>query len=117
MAKAHFDFRGVDVHVHFLVWHIQKQQHHWENARGHDIAISLADGVQQQAVAHQPPVHENVNAVAIAALHFGARRESTDAKRGRALFGSRGGSVIALRTAASVTGISVSSSSAWRPKI
>ena len=74
MPETHFDFRGMNVHVHFLVRQIEEKQHARENARRHDVAIRLADGVQQQPVAHQAPVHKNIDAVAICALHFRAAR-------------------------------------------
>ena len=76
VAKAHFDLRGVDVHVHFGGGQFKKDERHRKDASGKDIAIRLRDGVQHQPVAHQPAVHEEVDVVAVQLLHFRARGES-----------------------------------------
>ena len=83
MPEAHLDFRRVHVHVHFLVRQIEKKQRHGKHARRHDVAIRLANRVEQQAVAHQAAIHENVDPVAVDALYFGARGEARHANRRR----------------------------------
>src|SRR5579862_96947 len=79
MPEAHFYFCGVNVHVYFLIRQIEKQQHHRKHAGRNDIAIGLANRVKQKPVAHQPPVHENVDSIAIRPLHFRTRRKSCHA--------------------------------------
>ena len=83
MPEAHLDFRRVHVHVDFLAVHIQKQQHHRKHARRRDVPVGFVDGVQQQPVPHQPPVHENINSIAIGALHFRSRRKTRHPNRRR----------------------------------
>ena len=86
MPEAHLDFRRVNVHVHFLGGQIEKQQHRRKNRGRQHVAVGLVNRVEDQAVAHQALVYENVNSVAIAALHFGPRSESAHDKFRGALF-------------------------------
>ena len=76
----------MDVHVHFLVRQIEKKQNEGENSRRHDVAVRLADRVQQQPVADQPAVHKNINPVAVRALHFRPRSEPAHPQRSGPLF-------------------------------
>ncbi len=69
-AEAHFDFCGMNVDVHFVVRHFQEQQRSGKNRVRMDVAISLVNGVQDQAVTNQPFVHKNINSIAIGALDF-----------------------------------------------
>ena len=48
-----------------------EQQRDRKNAARQDVAVGLVDRVQQQAVTHEAPIDEDVDTVAIAALHFG----------------------------------------------
>ena len=85
MPEPHFDLSRVHVDVDFLVRQFEEQQHNGENSRRRHVAIRLVNRMQQQPVAHQAPVDENVDAVAVRALHLRTRRESRDAQRGRLL--------------------------------
>src|ERR1700730_2829822 len=74
-AKTHFDLLGMHVHIHFLVGHVQKEQRRGENSSGQNVAISFMNRVENQAIADQATIHENINSIAIRALHLGARSE------------------------------------------
>src|SRR5580704_15355270 len=82
MAETHFDFRGVNVDVHFVVGQLEEKQNNWKDAKRDDIAIGVADGMEDQAIANQTAIYEDVDAIAIAALHFGPRGEPFDADFG-----------------------------------
>ena len=85
MPEAHLDFRGVDVHVHFFGGQIEEQQYRRENGGWQDISVRFMNCVQNQAVAHEAPIHKNINPIAVAALHVGPRgkavRTSSSAPR------------------------------------
>ena len=81
MTEAHFDLRRVDVHIHFVVGHVEKEQDGRIDRRRKNVAIGFVNGVENQAIAHQPAIHENINAVAIGALNFRARGEARDRER------------------------------------
>ena len=81
-TEAHLNLRGMHIHVHFVVRHVQKQQRRGKNSSGQNVAVRFVNRVQNQAIADQPPIHKNVNTVAIGALHFRARSKTTDGERG-----------------------------------
>ncbi len=66
------------VDVDFVVGHLQEKQRCGKNGRRQNVAIGLVNSVQDQPVAHQSPVHKNVDTVAIHALNVRPRCESTD---------------------------------------
>src|ERR1700722_14520588 len=86
MAETHFDFRGMNVHVHFFIRQFQEKENTRENSRRHDVAISLVDRMQQQTIAYQPAVHKNIDSVAVCALYFRPGSKSTHTQRGYSLF-------------------------------
>ena len=69
------------VDVDFVVGHLQKKQRRGKNCRRQDVAIGLVNSVENQPVAHQPTVHENVDSIAIHPLYVWARRKSTYRQR------------------------------------
>src|SRR5579862_9850046 len=71
LPKTDFGLRGMYVDVDFARGQIEKQQHHRKNRGRQDVAISLDDGVLDEAVADQTPVDEYVNRIAIQLLNFG----------------------------------------------
>src|ERR1700723_3070304 len=79
--ETYLNFRRVHVHIDFLVRQIKKQQHDRKYPWGSDVAVGLVDRVKQKAVAHEPPVHENIDSVAVRPLHLGPRRKSADTER------------------------------------
>ena len=70
------------VDVDFVVRHFKKQQCRGENIPRQNVAIGFVNGVQDQTVAHQPSIDENIDAVAIGALHFRPRSEPGNRERG-----------------------------------
>ena len=117
MPEAHFDLRRMHVHVYFLAGQIDKQQRHRKHVGRQNISIGLVNGMQQQPVAHQPPVHENIDSVAVRSLHFRPRNKPAHgdlARLLRRLHVRR--SVIAARMGADTGSISIVSCSICRPK-
>ena len=86
MPEAHLDLSRMNIDVHFFRRHIEKQKHRGKNRRWQHVAVGFVNRVQDQTVAHQPLVHEHVNSIAVAALHFGPRGESAHYDFRRALF-------------------------------
>ena len=115
-AEADFDFCGMHVDVDFVVRHFEEEQRRGKNIAREDIAIGLVNRVEDEAIAHEAAIDEDVDAVAIRALDFGPRREAVDADAGAFFLGSSSGSVMAARKAAEAVGISTSSSSDCLPK-
>ena len=91
MPEAHLDLRGMNVHVHFLGGQIEKEQDRGKHRGRQNVAVGFVNRVQDQAVAHQPPVHENVNSIAVAALHVGPRSKPAHHQFGGALLGGEFG--------------------------
>ena len=83
----------MDIHVHFLWRHLEKEQHDGRTGGRNDVAVGLGDGVEQQAIADEPLVDEDVDRVAIELLQFGLGVKAGQAKRAR---GARGFVGIAL---------------------
>src|SRR5262245_2618849 len=81
-SEADFNFLGMDVNVHFVVRHFEKKQRRWRNRMRMNVAISLVNGVQNQFVANQALVHEDVDAAVIGALNFRTRRETANREGG-----------------------------------
>ena len=72
MAEADFDFGRVNVDVDFFVRHFQEEQKHRKGRGRNNVSVGFADGVKQEAIAHEAAIHENVNAIAIRALNLRA---------------------------------------------
>ena len=83
LAKTHFCLRGMNVHVHLCGRHFEKQKHHREDRRRHDVAIGFGNCVLHQPIANQAAIHENENRVAIQLLHFRLRDESVQPELSR----------------------------------
>src|SRR5258708_32097751 len=66
------------VDVDFVVGHFEEEQCGGKNVAGKNVAIGLVDGVENQAVADEAAIYEDVDAVAIGALDFRARGETVD---------------------------------------
>src|SRR5215471_9402295 len=67
------------VDVNFVVGHLEEKERGGENVAGKNVAIRLVDRMQDEAIANEAAIHEYVDAIAIGALDFGARRKSVDA--------------------------------------
>ena len=79
--EAHFDFCGMHVDVDFAVRHFEKKQRRGKNRGRENVAIGLVNRMQNQPVAHQAAVHENINSIAVQPLHFGPRSKTGDGQR------------------------------------
>ncbi len=78
LAETDFGLGRVNVDVHLLRRHLEKQQHHRKRRGRENIAISLAHRVQQQAIAHQAAIDKAVDRVAIQFLQFRLGDETGD---------------------------------------
>src|SRR5581483_1886948 len=66
----------------------QEKQREWKRRCRHQIVIGRRYCVQQQAIANQPAIHEDVDRVAIPLLHLRARDEAAQKEGfGRRLLG------------------------------
>ena len=65
MAKADFGFRGVDIDIHLSAVAFEKQQRKRETGRRHQVAIGGGEPVQNQAVADEPSVDEDIDGIAV----------------------------------------------------
>ena len=79
VAESHFDFRRMNVDIHFRIRQLDEKQHDRKNAGRNNVAIRVANRVKDQPVAHQPPVDEHVDAVAIRTVNFRPRHKSRNA--------------------------------------
>src|SRR5712671_1309153 len=77
-AETDFDFCWVHVDVNLVVGHFEEEQRGGENVAGENVAVGFVDGVENQAIADEAAIHEDVDAVAIGALDFRARGESVN---------------------------------------
>jgi hypothetical protein len=65
VAEANLDLGRVDVHVHLLRRQVQENHRHRVSPRVDQAAVGLAQGVGEEAVAHEPPVDEEVLPVGV----------------------------------------------------
>src|SRR5712664_4517361 len=66
------------VDVDFVVGHFEEEQRGGENVAGENVAIGFVDGVEDEAIADESAIDEDVDAVAIGALDFRTRAETVD---------------------------------------
>ena len=79
VPEAHLGLRWMHVDVHLFGVAFEKQQRERIGRGRHQVVIGGGERVQQQAVANQPAVHENVDRIAIGLLHLRAARKSRSA--------------------------------------
>ena len=79
LAKTDLGFRGMNVDVHFFRRQFKKQQYHGIHCRRQDVAVSVREGVLNQAIANQAAIHENIDRVAIELLDLRLGNESVQA--------------------------------------
>ena len=104
----------------------QEQQRERKRRRRNQVVIRRGKRVQQQAVADEAAVDENVNRIAVALLHLRPREEAREAEGaggrlvgfGSVVRNSRVGGTLGAGSSSSFsrTPISTRSSSAWLPK-
>ena len=85
VPESHFGLGGMHVHVHLFGVAIQKQQREGITRRRHQVVIRGRNRVQQQAVANQPAVDEQVNRIAVELLHLRTADESPQPEAAREL--------------------------------
>ena len=81
LAKTDFGLGGVNVDVDFFGRHFKEQQNDGKAGGRNDVAIGLGDGVQQEAVADEALVDEDVDGIAVELLQFGLGVEAGEAQR------------------------------------
>ena len=111
VAEAHLGLRRMHVHVHLFAIAIQEQQRERIAGRRHQVVIGRRKRVQQQAVADQPAVDEQVDRIAVELLHLRAGNEAAQREDAR---GSRS-SASTTSSSRSTMSRSISSSSIWLP--
>jgi hypothetical protein len=80
LAEADFGFCGVDVDVDFVRRHFEEEEDDGEGGGRNDVAIGLHDGVDDEAVADEALVDEDVDGIAVEFLERRARGEAADAQ-------------------------------------
>ena len=76
LAETDFRLRGVNVDIHFFRRHLEEHEDDGEGGGRHDVAIGLADCVQDEAVAHEALIDEDINGIAVELLQFGLGEKS-----------------------------------------
>ncbi len=71
------------IDVDFFRIAIQKQQREWEAGRWNQVVICGRDGVQQQLVPNEPPIHEEIDGIAVELLDLRTADESTQPEPAR----------------------------------
>jgi hypothetical protein len=80
LAEADFGLGGVDVDVDFVRGHFEEEQDDGEGGGRNDVAVGLNDGVNDEAVADEALVDEDVDGIAVEFLESGAGDEARDAE-------------------------------------
>ena len=75
-AEADFGFGGVDIDVDFVRRHFEEEKDNGERSGRNDVAISLHDGMQDEAIADKALVDKDVNRIAVQLLERGAGDEA-----------------------------------------
>jgi hypothetical protein len=80
LAEADFGFCGVDVDVDLLRGHLEEEKDDGEAGGREDVAVGLAEGVEDELVADEALVDEDVDGVAIEFLQLGLGDEAGEAE-------------------------------------
>ena len=80
LAETDFGLGRMNVDVHLLRGHLQKQQHHGEAGGRKDVAVGLAECVEDQLVTDEALIDEDVDGVAIEFLQLGLGDEAGEAE-------------------------------------
>ncbi len=79
-SSLDFGFRWVHIDVDFAAGQVEEQQHHRVDGWRQNVAISLGDGVLDEAVADQASVDEDINRIAVEFLDFRFGDETVQAE-------------------------------------
>ena len=80
LAEADFGFGGVDVDVDLLRGHLEEEEDDGEGGGWEDVAVGLGEGVEDELVADEALVDEDVDGVAIEFLQLGFGDEAGEAE-------------------------------------
>ena len=71
LAEADFGLGRVDVDVDFLRWHFEKEQHDRKRRRRDDVAVRLGERVENEAIADEAAIDEDIDGIAVELLQRG----------------------------------------------
>ena len=80
LAEADFGLGGVDVDVDLLRGHLEEEEDDGEDGGRDDVAVGLGEGVEDELVADEALVDEDVDGVAIELLQLGLGDEAGEAE-------------------------------------
>ena len=80
LAEADLGLGGMDVDVDLLRGHLEEEQDDGEAGGRDDVAVGLGEGVQDEPVADEAVIDEDVDGVAVEALQLGLGDEAGDAE-------------------------------------
>ncbi len=80
LAEADFGFGGVDVDVDLLRGHLEEEKDDGEGCGRDDVAVGLGERVEDELVADEALVDEDVDGVAVELLQLGLGDEAGDAE-------------------------------------
>ena len=83
LAEADFGLGGVDVDVDLLRRHLEEEEDDRERGGRDDVAVGLGERVEDELVADEAVVDEDVDGVAIELLQLGLGDEAGDAEDSR----------------------------------
>ena len=80
LAEADLGLGGMDVDVDLFGGHLEKEQDDGEAGGRKDVAVGLGEGVEDEAIADEAAVDEDVDRVAVEFLELGFGDEAGDAE-------------------------------------
>ncbi len=79
LAEADLGLRGVDIDVDLLWGHLEEEENDRVGGRRDDIAVGLGECVEDELVADEALVDEDIDGVAVELLQLGLGDEAGDA--------------------------------------
>ena len=92
LAEADFGFGRMNIDIHLFRRHLQEEQDDGEGGWRNDVAVGLADRVQQQPVADKPLVDKDIDGVAVELLQLRLGVEAAQPQVSRARVAGSSGS-------------------------
>ena len=93
LAEADLSLGGMNVDVDLVRRHFEKEEDDGERGGRNDVAVGLNDGVNDESIADEALVDEDVDGIAVEFLQRGAGDEAADAEEA-----GIGRSVVAIAT-------------------
>ena len=78
LAEPDLGLGGVDVNIDLLGRHIEEEEDDWKRGGWDDIAVSLGEGMEDEAIADEAVIDEDIDGVAVELLELGLRNEAGD---------------------------------------